>query len=171
MELIAGNTPTPAAAPAPAPSPPSGVCTQQCHLPPPLLTVLLDEAGTSCSSALNLATLTSPYSGTTASGMDSLSSCGNGKEVVFYASMPPGAQITIGQTSNGFDSKHESRYGGSCPGATSIRCTDEPDMSGTTPTPTPGTRSLQHAIPVWHIAAWSAPLMHGVLPVLLAHAH
>ena len=59
--------------------------------------------------------------------MDSYSSCGNGKEVVFYASMPPGAQITIAQTSNSFDSKHESRYGTSCPGTTSIRCTDDPD--------------------------------------------
>ena len=46
--------------------------------------------------------------------------------------MPPRAQITIAQLSNDFDSMHESRYGMSCPGNTSIACTDDPDTGNLT---------------------------------------
>ena len=41
--------------------------------------------------------------------------------------MQPGERLTIGQTSNTFDSVHHLAYGGSCPGNTNIGCMDYPD--------------------------------------------
>ena len=41
--------------------------------------------------------------------------------------MQPGETITIGQTSNTFDSVHHLAYGGSCPGNTNIGCMDDSD--------------------------------------------
>ena len=41
--------------------------------------------------------------------------------------MQPGETLTIGQTSNTFDSVHHLAYGGSCPGNTNIGCMDYPD--------------------------------------------
>ena len=41
--------------------------------------------------------------------------------------MNPGDTLTIGQTSNGFDSRHQLAYGGACPGTTPIECLDDPD--------------------------------------------
>ena len=105
----------------------------ECHVPPLCVAhCARDGAVTSCSAALDLATMTSPYCGSTASGVNSLSTCGSSKEVVFYMVMPPRAQITIAQLSNDFDSMHESRYGMSCPGNTSIACTDDPDTGNLT---------------------------------------
>ena len=41
--------------------------------------------------------------------------------------MQPGETLTIGQTSNNFDSRHHLAYGGPCPGTTQIACRDDPD--------------------------------------------
>ena len=41
--------------------------------------------------------------------------------------MQPGEKLTIGQTYNNFDSRHQLAYGGSCPGNTTIICKDDPD--------------------------------------------
>ena len=85
--------------------------------------------GTSCDDALNLAALTSPYTGTTVDGRNTLrTSCGGrGNEKVFYIDVMQGGRLTIGQTSNNYDSRHETRWGGACPGANRVRCTDDPD--------------------------------------------
>ena len=42
--------------------------------------------------------------------------------------MNPGDTLTIGQTSNGFDSRHQLAYGGACPGTIQIECYDDPDL-------------------------------------------
>ena len=82
----------------------------------------------SCAWAQNLCDLVVPHSDTTADGFDTLSSCGFGKEKVFYADVAAGATIAIQQTTNDFDSMHETRWGNStCPGSTSVECTDFPE--------------------------------------------
>jgi predicted outer membrane repeat protein len=57
------------------------------------------------------------------------SSCGSGKAAIFAVRMDPGTSIVIGQTANTFDSKHETRWGGACPGDVRVACTDDPDTS------------------------------------------
>jgi hypothetical protein len=69
--------------------------------------------------AFDLATLTSPYTGTTVGRPSS--------KAVFGISLAPGARLTIGMTSNNFDSRHTTRWGGSCPGTTEVANTDDPD--------------------------------------------
>ena len=41
--------------------------------------------------------------------------------------MDPGYKLTIGQTSNSYDSRHQLAYGGSCPGTNIVNCIDDPD--------------------------------------------
>merc|ERR1711963_166505 len=41
--------------------------------------------------------------------------------------MPHGGEIQIRQTSNDYDSVHETRWGGDCPGENIVACTDDPD--------------------------------------------
>ena len=41
--------------------------------------------------------------------------------------MPPGATLTIHQTANDFNSRHQTKWGGACPGANLVACTDDPD--------------------------------------------
>jgi hypothetical protein len=48
---------------------------------------------------------------------------------VYTYLVPPGATIRINQTSNDYDSLHELRYGGVCPGSTSVTCVDDPDLT------------------------------------------
>ena len=49
--------------------------------------------------------------------------------MVFSVSVPAGSQITFQQTTNNYDSVHELRWGGSCPGVNSVRCVDDPDTT------------------------------------------
>merc|ERR1711881_704150 len=35
--------------------------------------------------------------------------------------------FTIGMSSNVYDSRHETKWGGACPGTNSVQCTDDPD--------------------------------------------
>ena len=77
----------------------------------------------------NLASMSSPYTGTTSSRSDHLKVCGNGKDEIFFIDVAPGWNLTIGQTENNFDSKHTLRWGGSCPGANVVSCVDDPDTT------------------------------------------
>lgn len=88
-------------------------------------------AGDACGNAQDLASLTSPYSGTTVGYGNDYSYCsmGSSADRVFYLDVPNSATIDIGQTTNGYDSRHTLRYGGSCPGSSQISCIDDPDTN------------------------------------------
>ncbi|EOD22904.1 hypothetical protein EMIHUDRAFT_195332 [Emiliania huxleyi CCMP1516] len=83
----------------------------------------------SCDTALDLSTQTSPLSSSTVGALETYgTSCGgSGSEKIFYVEVPAGGELTIGMTSNTYDSRHETRWGGSCPGANLVACTDDPD--------------------------------------------
>jgi len=80
----------------------------------------------------DLSTISSPYAGSTSSRPDNHQlSCGSsgGREAAFYTSLPAGATINIGQTSNTYDSRHELSVGGAFPGNTIVGCVDDPDYT------------------------------------------
>ena len=52
---------------------------------------------------------------------------GNGPEKIFFVDLSPGSHLTIGQTYNNYDSRHQLAYGGSCPGINTVACIDDPD--------------------------------------------
>ena len=65
---------------------------------------------------------------TTGARNDYNTSCGgNGPESIFFLDLDPGYKLTIGQTSNNYDSRHQLAYGGSCPGINTVNCIDDPD--------------------------------------------
>ncbi|NMH26523.1 fibronectin type III domain-containing protein, partial [Flavobacterium silvaticum] len=101
--------------------------------------------GDNCDSAVNLATLTSPYTGdTTGMANDFTNSCAGGNtspDMVFYLDVPANYTLVIGQTENAYDSENTLFYGGSCPGTTQIACYDDSDTTTNTWTNTTG--SLQ----------------------------
>lgn len=70
-------------------------------------------ATTSGTESYNLATLTSPFSGTTTGASDDVTVCGQGRDVVFFIDLAAGSSLDIGQDSNNFDSRHSTRWGGS----------------------------------------------------------
>jgi hypothetical protein len=78
---------------------------------------------------IDLALVTSPYSGSTTGNSNDVAVCGShsGAEQGFAGVLEPGSTITIGQTSNTFDSKHTLRYGGVYPGDNVVGCVDNPD--------------------------------------------
>ena len=80
----------------------------------------------SCDTALDLSTQTSPLSSSTVGVLNTYgTSCGGaGNEKIFYVEVPAGGELTIGMTSNTYNSRHETRWGGSCPGDNSVACTD-----------------------------------------------
>ena len=92
--------------------------------------------GDICENAIDLATLTSPYSGTTTgAGSDFTNTCASGnasQDLVFSLVVPPYYSLDIGQTVNGYDSEITLFYGGSCPGTTQIACFDDPDVQNIT---------------------------------------
>ena len=91
-------------------------------------TVGLLEPGT-CGSVVDLRDLTSPYYGSTSGGSNSYTtSCGgNGNDIIFGMLLEPGGSINIGMAETSYDSRHETRWGGTCPGANVVACTDDPD--------------------------------------------
>jgi len=97
-----------------------------------------------CLGAQNLVSLPNPYSSTTVGYVDDLSSYPGGcqsntsPDRVFYIDVPNGAQLTIGQTVNGYDSENYVGYGGACPGTTQIACYDDPDIQNAVWTNTTG---------------------------------
>ncbi|MFP9117769.1 hypothetical protein ACLI08_08280, partial [Flavobacterium sp. RNTU_13] len=99
-------------------------------------------SGDACSNAINLASITSPYSGTTAGASNDYTfTCAattTAPELFFYIDVPNGATLNIGQTINGYDSQNYIGYGGSCPGTTRIACFDDDDYTPVTWTNTTG---------------------------------
>jgi len=86
--------------------------------------------GDNCSNAINLATLTSPYQGTTLGAANdfALNCVGNALDKIFYIDVPTNHFLTIGQTINNYDSENRLAYGSACPGENLIQCWDEPDL-------------------------------------------
>jgi hypothetical protein len=78
---------------------------------------------------IDLLSANSPYSGSTSGNSDDVDVCGSGAEQGFAGFLEPGSTITIGQTSNTFDSKHTLRYGGLYPGDKVVQCVDDPDTA------------------------------------------
>ncbi|WP_298899029.1 T9SS type A sorting domain-containing protein [uncultured Psychroserpens sp.] len=83
-----------------------------------------------CAGVVDLSALTSPYNGDTTGavndfGQDCLTNA-DAPDQVFSILVPAGQQLVIGQSANGYDSKHRVAYG-TCPGETLIDCTDDPD--------------------------------------------
>ena len=85
----------------------------------------------SCDIAQNLAGMSPPLSDTLVGRGDSYSlSCAganDGPERVFSVQVPAGYRLNIGMRANDYDSRHELRWGGSCPGANLVDCIDDPD--------------------------------------------
>ncbi len=74
---------------------------------------------------IDLATIHSPYAGSTVSNVDSFSTCGSGApDAIFSYTLRRGEGITLSQRSNNFDSLHTLRYGGGYPGSSEIPCAD-----------------------------------------------
>ncbi|MXN91934.1 hypothetical protein GR160_11935, partial [Flavobacterium sp. Sd200] len=100
------------------------------------VTIYTPIAGDTCANAINLATLTSPYSSTTAGATNdytiTCSNTNNAADLFFYLDVPNGSTLTIGQTVNNYDSMNYMAYGGACPGTTVIACFDDDDYIQTT---------------------------------------
>jgi hypothetical protein len=91
------------------------------------------DVHTACS-ATDLAYYSSPYTASTVSASNIFAPrCGAGyagaKDIVYTYSVPPGATVWFNQTSNDYDSVHELRYGGVCPGSNYVTCVDDPDLT------------------------------------------
>ena len=100
--------------------------------------------GQACSSAIDLSTISSPYTGSTVSSTNFLTgtySCAAhpAPDLVFTYFLPPGGTISLQQTWNDYDSYHELRYGESCPGSNVIQCIDDSDSTAVTWTNTEST--------------------------------
>lgn len=88
----------------------------------------IDSGPVECgNSFVDLDGLTSPVTGSTSQETNdyALSCGGNGNEAVFRVTVRAGATLYIGQSTNGYDSRHELSHGVTCPG-TSIICRDDP---------------------------------------------
>ena len=83
---------------------------------------------TACERAVDLRTLQSPHTASTAdpSLVSTPSTCGSDLtgEAVFYIDLAPGEELWIEIISTGFDTMHSLRYGGSCPGEHELSCID-----------------------------------------------
>jgi len=102
-------------------------------------------------SAVDLAYYSSPITASTSSSIDMVApTCGYGtsgaKDIVFSYLVPPGATIWFNQTSNDYDSVHELRYGGACPGSNYVRCVDDPDLTAVS-----WTNTASSAQPVYYV--------------------
>lgn len=84
-----------------------------------------------CSMATDLATISSPYSSSTASEPNDFTfTCGSDRgapDKVFFYDLGPAQELSIWQSSNNYDSMHQLRRGGECPGEAVVACTDDPD--------------------------------------------
>jgi ankyrin repeat protein len=99
---------------------------------------------------VDLAGYSSPYTGSTSSGGNvhrpTCDTYDYAKDLIFTLDVPPGATIWFKQTSNEYDSMHELRYGGDCPGHVLVQCVDDPDT-----TPVHWTNTLTSAQPVYYV--------------------
>lgn len=101
-----------------------------------------------CGGVIDLGLLISPISGNTCLaakdfGDDCLTDAG-APDVVYSIEVPSGCTLTIGQTSNDYDSKHRLAYGPTCPGSNLIVCTDDPDTQTETWTNTTGSNQTAY---------------------------
>lgn len=110
--------------------------------------------GDNCSNAIDLCTITSPYASSTTGKANDFSFCSmsSSSDMIFYIDIPNGVTLTIGQTSNSYDSRHSLRYGGACPGTNQIVCTDDPDTQTETWTNSTGVTQRVY----WIQAGWSS---------------
>src|SRR5690554_1334483 len=110
--------------------------------------VRLPIPGDDCFSAMNLADLTAPYSGSTSLASNDYSLCGmnNSNDLVFYYDVEAGESLVVGQVSNNFYSRHTLRWGGTCPGETEIACINDPDTQ-----PVGWTNTTEDTQRVWFI--------------------
>ncbi len=92
-----------------------------------LACLMTSSASLTMAAVIDLATTASPYIGSTAGNADDIRVCGHGREQGFSYVLAPGHGITIGQTSNSFDSMHTLRHGGQYPGEVSIGCIEDPE--------------------------------------------
>jgi len=88
--------------------------------------------GDSCSQAVNLAYFTSPHTMSTLSSDGAknhyTTECGgNGNERIAKILVPSMWTLTIWQKHNDYDSRHQLKHGGNCPGENLVRCIDDPD--------------------------------------------
>ncbi|MCB0409453.1 MAG: fibronectin type III domain-containing protein [Flavobacteriales bacterium] len=113
--------------------------------------------GDNCSDAIDLCSITSPYSSSTTGKTNDFSFCSmnSSEDMIFFVDLPAGETITIGQSTNSYDSRHSLRYGAAggsdCPGVTQIVCTDDPDTQTETWTNTTGVTKRVY----WIQAGWS----------------
>lgn len=127
----------------------------------------LSAQGDNCGNAIDLCSITSPYSGTTtgkANDFTTFCSMSTSEDMIFYIDIPANVTLTIGQSSNSYDSRHTLRYGGSCPGSNEIKCTDDPDTETITWTNSTGTMQRVYWVQAGYSSndgafnlAWSAP--------------
>ena len=85
----------------------------------------------SCGVAVDLNEESSPVSGTLIGQGDAFTlACASGEdgpERVYSLDVPAGYNLQIGMSENDFDSRHELRFGGDCPGTELVQCIDDPD--------------------------------------------
>lgn len=90
---------------------------------------LLGQEGDNCTTAIDLATISSPLSSRFTT--DFTRSCLTGApDIVYYIDVPTNMGIQINQLSNNYDSQHYLGYSSECSGNTKIDCVDSP---GTAP--------------------------------------
>lgn len=85
---------------------------------------VLAQTGETCATAINLGTLTSPYSSSTFNKIDNAQptcATGNSPDLYYSISVPAGYALTIGQTTANYDFANQLFYG-SCTNQTFIRC-------------------------------------------------
>ena len=92
--------------------------------------------GDVCENVIDLATLTSPFNGTTTGANHNFTNtCAAGNicpDLIYSIQVPNLYTLVIGQTANGYDSENTLFYGGACPGTTQIACFDDPDIQSRT---------------------------------------
>jgi len=105
------------------------------------------DNGENCGTAMNLASMTSPYSSTTVGYLDDISTCRTGYlDRIFYIDVPNCNSIDIWESANSYDEYEYMGYGNVCPGATTINCWDNDALSHNIWTN--GTGSTQR---VWYV--------------------
>jgi hypothetical protein len=110
------------------------------------------QNGYTCATAINIATLASPHSSTTAaSGNENTPTCNNwgtAPDVFYYIAVPQGYTLTIAQTSSGYDSVRSVFYG-SCAAQTPIACIDTEIQSTTWENTTGETQTVYYVQDGW----------------------
>lgn len=111
------------------------------------ITITYALPGDNCSNAMDLSSLTSPYSSTTVGYADDISTCHTGApDRVFYLSVPNCNTVDIYESTNGYDEYEYLGYGPSCASLTEIKCWDNDALAHNT-----WTNATGSAQTVWYI--------------------